>query len=276
MISKRKVKKYPYLLLGIIHLTMVFFTFYKSKNRKRSFILFLSYTGFAYLFEYFVVILNRGYVYRPKFMKEKNLDHILGSIWSQFFYVPTTALFISTFRFGWKVKVFFSFYFFCIERLFISMGIFKTRWWKTGYTFLLILVSFFANDLWVKLFNQRNPVVLWITFFQTIQVTWMNTSFLFAAMKKVRYGPRAIRSWEKHFIVGPAVGMFISLLITWQLRRDGIGGKIRSFLLMLFVDSLLIKQGQLKVKKGFFLPVSYSLILATGNLFQRWIYRHQK
>lgn len=88
MRSRKRVNRYPYIILASIHFVMLVLTLYKSRNRKRDMVLFLNFAGLAYMFEYIVVALLDGYVYKPKFIKQRNLHNIFGAIWSQFFYVP--------------------------------------------------------------------------------------------------------------------------------------------------------------------------------------------
>jgi hypothetical protein len=145
---KRKIKNnsVPFVVLLIVHVLILAFTFYKKRD-KSYFILLLSNIGFAYLFEYFVLNLFQGYTYKPKILKNRKLDNILGGVFSQAIYIPIIATTITAFRLGWKWKVFFTVYFTLIERLFIYWKIFKKRWWKTFYTFFFLLLFFMGSDI---------------------------------------------------------------------------------------------------------------------------------
>ena len=272
MRSNRKVNKYPYIILGILHFVMLLFTFYKSKDRKNHLVLLLSFTGFAYLFEYIVVALFDGYEYKPKFLKEKQLDNIFGSVLSQFFYVPTTALFITAFQLGWKVKLFFSLFFILIERLFITLGVYKNKWWKTSYTFGLIFISFIFNDIWYNAIQKRNPYILFVSFYHFIQVTWHNTVYILAVMRKFRFGKGLIFSWKENFIISQLIGILVPLILAWWLQKENTLAKINSLLLMMLVDLSLLNKRMLKVKSLLIFPVKYFIILFSADHYRKWVY----
>ncbi|WP_217224191.1 hypothetical protein [Desertibacillus haloalkaliphilus] len=270
--SKKMANKVPYLLLGVIHLFILVYTFYKSKDKKRHIILLLNYIGFAYIFDYIVVSLYSGYQYRPKFLKQKQLDDILGSVLSQFFYVPVTALFITSFHLGWKVKLLFTVCFSMIERLFIYLGIFKNNWWKTMYTFVLIFISFIINDIWYRQLKKENLFVTTISFFNMIQVTWMNIVFTFAVLRQLRYGSDWFFSWKEHFRVAPAIGLLISLLLAWGTRIGSWRAKLKLLCSMLVIDMFLMKEQLLKVKSFPILLTIYLLMIYSASYFKRLVF----
>jgi FlaA1/EpsC-like NDP-sugar epimerase len=146
MKKNSQYNKVPYIILLIIHGLLLFYTFYKNKDRKTLLVLWLSIIGFAHNFDYVVLVLLKGYKYIPKFLKQKDFDNILGAIFSQSIYVPSTALFITSFRLGWKIKVLFGVYFAIIERLFLRLGIYYNNWWSTLYTLFFTPIYFFISD----------------------------------------------------------------------------------------------------------------------------------
>ncbi|UCZ55014.1 hypothetical protein LGQ02_09945 [Bacillus shivajii] len=273
MKSKRKVNKYPYILLGIIHFIILIYTFYKSKDRKRHFVLLMNYAGFAYLFEYVVVALFDGYVYKPKFIKQKNIDSFVGALWSQFSYVPVIALFITVFQLKWRAKLLFAIFFVLIEKTFIRLGIYKNHWWKTKYTFACIFFSFIFNDKWYEQLTKRNRVILFLSYFNTIQVTWMNTVFLFVLLRKIRYGFGSFYSWKEHFKVGPAFGLLVSALLASFMKGGTFISKIHSFLLMSVMDQVLIKKRLLSIKNMFILPIIYVVTILCSTSYRKWVYK---
>ncbi|KAF0818184.1 hypothetical protein KIS4809_2986 [Bacillus sp. ZZV12-4809] len=273
MRSRRRVNKYPYIILGSIHLVMLVITLVKSRNRKRDMVLFLNYAGMAYIFEYIVVALFDGYVYKPKFIKQRNLDNIFGAIWSQFFYVPVTALFITVLNLGWRVKVLFSLYFVLIEKLFIFLGVFKNKWWKTRYTFCFILISFYCNDYWHEQLKKKRPLIMFISLFNIIQVTWMNTVYLFALLRKVRYGFPEFLSWKEHFIVGPFFGFLLSLATAFWTKKATFTSLFLNFLTMSMVDLFLIRKHLEKIKNPLNLPLIYSIIIMASHFYRKLIYK---
>ncbi|OIJ10863.1 hypothetical protein BKP35_13070 [Anaerobacillus arseniciselenatis] len=162
---KSRLNKYPFLIVGFIHLVMLIYTFYKSSDKKKHLVLLLNFVGFAYIFDYIIVVFLNGYKYKPCFLKQNYLDNIFGAVLSQFFYVPVTALFITVMKFGWISKILFSLYFVLIERLFVNLRIYKNKWRRTHYTFSLILVSFYFNDKWAEQIVKRNLIILFVSVF---------------------------------------------------------------------------------------------------------------
>jgi hypothetical protein len=77
-----------FFFLFIIHSVLLGFSFYKSKNRKLLFVLLSANMGFAYLLEYIVLNLFKGYRYKPKIMKKQIFDNIFGAILSQGVFLP--------------------------------------------------------------------------------------------------------------------------------------------------------------------------------------------
>ncbi len=53
---KKRRNFIPFLILFIIHASLLGFSFYKSKNKKHLFTLLMSNIGLAYLFEFIVLI----------------------------------------------------------------------------------------------------------------------------------------------------------------------------------------------------------------------------
>lgn len=87
---KTRTNAPPFLLLAAVHV-LLFFLFTIKKRKKQIWTLLFSNIGLAYFFEYLVLILLKGYSYKPKVHKNNALDQFLGAILSQGFYVPITA-----------------------------------------------------------------------------------------------------------------------------------------------------------------------------------------
>lgn len=273
MRNNRQRNRYPFIILGIIHSILLILALSKSKDRKRHIVLFLNYTGVAYLFEYIIVPLLDSYVYKPKLLKKHKLDKIFGAMLSQFFYVPVSALFITVFKLGWKIKLVFSLYFVLVEKLFIFLGVYKNKWWRTRYTFITILMSFYINDKWYEQLKKKNPFILFLSFFNLIQVTWMNLIFLFAVLKKVRYGFAPFLAWKEHFQLAPLVGFFVSIVSAWKIKEGSIASKCQALSLMLVIDLILLKKRMLKVKGTLYLPVIYLIFLGAAEYYKKLVYR---
>ncbi|WP_280772078.1 hypothetical protein [Salipaludibacillus daqingensis] len=270
---KKNKSKYPYILLGIIHLIMLIYTFYKSKQRKKHVVLLFSFIGWAYILDYIVIVLFQGYVYTPKFLKQKDLDNIFGSIMSQFFYVPVSALFITVFGLGWKVKLVFSICYSLIEIVFIYLGIFKHNWWKTKYTFVLIFSSFFFNDRWNKMITKEYPRMLFFSLFSFVQVTWMNIIFILAVLRMIKYGKKHNHSWKTHIKVAPLFGLLFGYVTTSLVKTGGLLSEVKSFLFMFTIDLILLQKRMLKTKSFIILPFIYITTITSAKYFKKLVYQ---
>ncbi|NMD69291.1 hypothetical protein HHO41_03250 [Bacillus sp. DNRA2] len=272
MRSKKSRNKYPYIILGVIQFVLLVLSFYKSTDRKKHLVLFFNYVGIAYIFEYFVVPLFNGYVYKPKFFKDKMVDSIFGAVWSQAFYVPVAALFITVFGLSWKIKLLFSTYFILIERLFIYLGVYKNNWWKTVYTFVFTFISFLINDIWDKQLEKRNKFFLFLSHFNIIQMTGNNLAYVLALMKKIRYGLPPILSWKEHFKLSPFWVYIVSTFTAWWMKDAGILPKLKSLLVMMMTDLVFIKSKLLKVKQFRYLLVMYFIIIQSASFSRKLVY----
>jgi hypothetical protein len=254
-----KYNKVPYIILLIIHVLLLFYTFYKNKDRKTLLVLLLSIIGFANNFEYVILVLFKAYKYIPKIFTKKAFDNILGTIFSQAIYVPSVALFITSFGLGWKVNVLFGIYFALIERLFKRLAIFKNNWWSTFFTLNLIPVYFFISDKWYEHLQKRNPIVLLISFFHIVHTIWLNAFFGLALLRTIRGGFGVYHSWEEHFKVIKIYSLFISLITTWLLKEEsGWFSRIKVLCSVLLTDFLIRKWSIIKIKAE-----SYPLVLLT-------------
>lgn len=174
--KKNQNSKY-YLVLIVSHLFLLLYVLYKKKERKTIFFTFLSIAGLAFYFEYPLYIL-KAYKYKTNLLKNKEKDNSFGSVLSQGLFVPTIAIFISSFQLGWKIKFLFAMYFMLIERMFIKINIFQNRWWHTIYTMLSIFTYFFISDVWYKELKKGNKFILKMTQYNTFHIIYMNLLFL--------------------------------------------------------------------------------------------------
>jgi hypothetical protein len=268
---KKKVNKKskPFIILLILHVMILVFTFHKKRD-KSYFVLLLSNIGFAYLFEFFVLNLFQAYTYYPNILKNRKLDNYLGAIFSQAIYVPIVATAITAFKLKWKWKLFFSFYFVMIEHLFIQLKIFRNNWWKTSYTFLFLLICFFGSDKWYQLLNKKLPFVKWITSYMAIYSYNMNVFFILSVFKLLKMGNGVFESWKKHFTIVPFYSYFISAitLITYKTKRKY--SNLLGVLFLSFIDYILYLCKIFKHKRLIFVlfPLHVVMFLISTKLFQ--------
>jgi hypothetical protein len=275
---QKKYHKYPYLLLLFIHSSLLIYTFFKSKNRKRTFIALISNIGMAYIFEYFTYNVFKAYRYKPALLRNKNLDSILGAIFSQAIFIPFTAVYISVFHLGWKFKLLASLYFATIEHLFVRMGIYTHYWWKTIYTLTLLPVYFTITSKWEELLKKRNPVILIVSYFNLILVTSVNFLFIQSIMGKVRFGFRRFTSWREHFILMPLYSIIVGLFTAQTLKeKNTLIVNLKFLFYRLLLDWLLVKIKIVKfTKKKVLHNLPYHvLMLLLANYYKSLVYKRK-
>lgn len=274
----KKTNRIPFIILIIIHTCMLIYTFYKNKDRKRLFILLMSNIAFAYLFEYIILILFQAYRYKPCFFKNKHIDNTLGAVLSQIIYVPFTAVFITAFQYGWKVKLFFVAYFVAIEKLFIKMRIFKTNWWKTIYTAIFIPIFFIISNFWYKHLKRGTPSILHISLFNMLIVVCSNVLYALAILKKLRFGLGSFHSWREHFILVPFYTITCSILTTLSLKQGNRLANVKVFSFSLVADWILKKSGLVKINfsLGYLNMLYHLFILLISSYFKKLLFSVEK
>jgi hypothetical protein len=249
MRKPKKRNKIPFIILFIIHSSMLGYSFYKSKNKKQLFTLLMADIGFAYLLEYVVLNLFNAYTYKPRIIKKNFFDNVFGAILSQGIFVPFTAVFSTVVRIGWVGKLLGGVYFTLVELLFLRLKVYKHNWWRTIYTLILIPLYFVISDWWNILLGKRNPLVRFISLFLMILVTEANLLFLFALTRKVRFGAGKFHSWKEHFIIVPLYAITLSLFSTVSfLKQNNWSAKLKVLLMTIGLDQIFKKRKVIKEK----------------------------
>lgn len=275
--KKRSANQYPFIFLTIIHVGMLLFTFYKGKDRKQLVILLLSNIAKAYLFEYIAFNIFQSYIYKPKFFKIRALDNTIGAILSQAIFVPITALFITCFKLGLKGKLLFTMYFVIIEKVFIQLGVFKTKWWRTSYTAALLPLYFLLSDYWGKHLKKRTPLVQFLTLFNSLIVINSTILYSLAIFRKLRFGIRYNHSWREHFIIVPLYTIVQAKITTWSVYKNNYFNKYIVFILRLLFDWLLKKSKILKSKLPYLTEVLiHILMFFLAQVLKRLVYSSEK
>ncbi|MBB6453357.1 hypothetical protein HNQ94_001805 [Salirhabdus euzebyi] len=274
---KRKLHKnsYPFFILFVIHTGLLFYTFYKKKPRKPIFVLLMSNIGMAYLFEYIVLNIFQAYKYKPKIISKPYLDNIFGAMLSQTIFVPFTAVYLTVFKMNWLKRILISFYFLAIEKLFIRLKIYKTYWWKSIYTFLLITIFFLISDLWHRQLKKGKESVMFLSLFFMTMVTGANLLYVMAVARKFRFGRGRFHSWKEHFIVAPLYSISLSLFTAWMVfKNGGINGFIKSFVFVKIVDWCITSRRIVKQNfQSFLLNNSiHACMICLTYQYKKWIY----
>jgi len=270
-----KKNSVPFFILIFIHTFLIGVTVHKRMKIKKSiYILLLSNMGFAYLFEYFVLNVFKGYIYKPKVLKNHSLDNVFGAFLSQGIFVPFTAVYLTMSKAGWMLKLFGSMYFTFIEILFLKLGVYNHRWWKTIFTFILIPFYFKWSDFWYSCMMKNKEVIRFISLFMMIMVTETNLFLLLAIIRKFRFGLGKVHTWTEHFIISPLYSITISLFTAFILRKYHDGrAKIVVILVAASLNWFFVRIKLLKNNLGLkeYIFIRTVMVIIYGQ-YRKWVY----
>lgn len=272
--KRKRRNKYPFILLLVIHSTLLIYTFLKKKERRTISVLLMVNMGMAFIFEYFVLHLFGAYRYKPKIMKNNYFDNYFGAILSQAIYIPFTGVFLSAFKLNWKIKSLFIFYFHLVERLFLHLKIYKTRWWNPIITTFLLPIYFFLSDKWYEQLQKRNPFILFVSLFLAIMGTGFNAVYFAALTGNFRFGRGLIHRLGEHFVYAPLYSVVLSLFSAWVIRKGKWLARVGILLFGLMVDWVLFRFRI--VKRNYSIPylnvIIHIFMIGMSEFYKRLIY----
>jgi len=263
----------PFLILFIIHTFLICLAFYKSKNKKNALIFLGTVMGFAYLLEFFVLNLFKGYKYKPKVLKNKSLDNILGGFLSQSIFVPFTAVYLTITKSGLIKKLLGGVYFSLIEIIFLRLGLYEHNWWRTTYTLILIPIYFLLSDIWYYLLVKKNELVRKLSFFLLIMVTETNLFLILAILRKIRFGWGRYHAWTEHFLITPLYSITISIATYFTLKKQNNGwAKLKILLFDASLYQIFVKTNILKTKiKLFNYILMKGVMVMVYGAYRKWV-----
>ncbi|WP_160723897.1 hypothetical protein [Bacillus sp. USDA818B3_A] len=264
----------PFLALAFIHLGL-FLLLLKRKRQKDIWILLLSNIGFAYLFEYPTLNLFNGYKYKPSIMKKRVFDSILGAIFSQAFYVPIAATFLTLLNKNWKWKINFSIFYYFIEKLFLRLHIYKVNWWKPIYTLVLLNVYFYISDGFYKALSTQKKWAMAIAHYFSIEVVWVTLMYISAMKRYIRFGRGSFHTWTEHFKIIPLYSLILSFIAAFTSSKTGLFYRSLPTLSQIIIDIILVKMNILKVNTKPFLVTCFRYLVMTfiSRFFYKTIYK---
>ncbi|MBU9711645.1 hypothetical protein [Evansella tamaricis] len=163
-----------YMLICLFSIALLGATYRNSDIKTKRFVypLFLTYAGINYIFDFFVLVLAKGYRYKPKYLKKTYLDNLLGANMSQLLIVPTSGVFLSIFRLNFIWGLLSSTLFFFIEKLFLKLNVYKHGWWSEYYTLIGLNIFYFVAKRWSEqLIDKNNSWIQYITVYLSIFVS---------------------------------------------------------------------------------------------------------
>jgi len=243
---KTRTNAPPFLLLAAVHV-LLFFLLTLNRRQKQIWTLLFSNIGLAYFFEYLVLILLKGYSYKPKVHKNNALDQFLGAILSQGFYVPITATLLTLYRKNryWKLSITLIYY--AIERLFLRLKIYKAYWWKPSYTVFFLMVYFSISDWFYRALIAKKKSVLVLAQYLTTEVIGLTWIYLSSVGKKVRFWPRRYHSWHEHFVLAPLYSLVCAVFFVSNSSKKGVLPRLKIFIGLTGMDWIMKQAGLLKM-----------------------------
>lgn len=262
MKRKKLVKKnaFPFLLLAVIHV-LLFSIFAKRSRRKNIWILLLSNVGMAYLFEYPVLNLFKGYSYKPYILKKQAHDQILGAIFSQALYVPVTATLLTLYGKNRYWKLGSTLIYYGIEHYFLYLKIYKAYWWKPIYTLFFMNIYFYISDWFYKALNAKKEWALIIAQYLSTEVIGSTLLYITAVNRKVRFGRGLYHSWREHYILVPIYSLIRSICLVKNSTKPGLTPRLTMFLGSLLADLILERTGLLKLQMNKFWSIAFHTVM---------------
>lgn len=268
MRKNKLVKKnfIPFLLLAVVHV-LLFFIFTKRSRQKDIWILLLSNIGMAYLFEYPVLNLFKGYSYKPHILKIKAHDQILGAIFSQALYVPITATLLTLNQRNryWKLGVTLVYY--VIERYFLRLKIYKSFWWKPSYTVFFMNLYFYISDWFYKALNAKKEWALIIAQYLSTEVIGVTLLYLSAVSRMVRFGRGFYHSWYEHFIIAPIYSLIRTVFLVKNSSKHGLQQRIKMFIGLIGMDVVLERTGLVKLRLNKLWNMTFNAVMVFISRF---------
>lgn len=268
-----------YILLAAITIISIGFILYKSNNRKLDFGFGLAMLGATFHAEFTLLVALNAYRYYPQIFNDPFLDSVLGNYVSQTSIAASIGLTVI-----YKLPAIWNFiipgiYFF-VDILFVNLGLYQHLWFKSWYTFILAILSFFIAHKWYHyMLNHPNLFMYYLTLHMGARAL-----FSLAIVFKYFFAIEVInivifdefsRNQAFFIILYDSIWIIIMMIIHGlNIKWLGKG----AFLVCLFIiQYILIKiVGIISVKNGWFLIItllniagSYIAVVVTDYLLNK-------
>ncbi|WP_134685696.1 hypothetical protein [Brevibacillus migulae] len=202
----------PYLLIILVCFSMFLWLIARTRSYQ-TVILYLTYVGMVYIFEYFVLVILDAYAYIPHFIANPYLDNMLGAFVSNFVIVPVLASLIAVLQLhvGWIIAI--SLLLCGIEWLFLQLGIYQLHWWKISYTFPGLLFFFWLTRLWYRKVMDGNRIYQYITFLMFTFTVVDSAVFLLLLSGIRQFQPGVYENMYRDDVFFSALYAFIKMLV---------------------------------------------------------------
>ena len=173
-----------FLSLLLISFLLILLTYKRKHYFGRNLAVYFLIAGLSFIFDFFILILFHAYTYYPLVLKDRWADDILGSLFSQGFFIPSIMMIIAAYQLKTSRVIFIIIGIAIIEELFLFLGLYEHNWWHTIYTMAILFAGSFFVKWWRKLLDNPPVYVRFTTLFMLFTVLFNTASFLFAMIFK--------------------------------------------------------------------------------------------
>lgn len=171
------------------------FISYRNNRTSLLFVFLFAVSGVTLFFDYLIYVWGNAYLYQPNFIKGR-YDSYLGALINGYILSSFAILFI-VLRGKWIWAIVAAAFFSGIELLFEHLGVFHTNWWRTWYTFIILIPYFFVVKMWwIHLPKRRSK---WLLFGTTLAIFYS----IYTQLSIFLYAVLQIRTfhvgWIEHF-----------------------------------------------------------------------------
>lgn len=264
-----------YLSFGFGSVLLFFFTLWKSFiPRSKALLVYLSFSGLAYILEYVIKVIFYSYNYYPHVFENRWYDSLFGAVISQGIIVPSIAMCIVAFRLNTLWVVGFCFLIMGVEELFLRLKIYEHHWWETIYTGILTFIGFNMAKWWERLLVNRKPWMDMVNIY-LILILFSNTVvYLLTSLFKgplFHMGVFQDRLRDSTFIEALLIFIY-SIVVSFMIQQKW---KWRWFLGIYFVSwgfaALFEEMGVLEFFH-FWNPALFACIPVLVALFTYWLF----
>ncbi|MFY4776831.1 hypothetical protein [Metabacillus sp. RGM 3146] len=207
--------------------------------------LWLFNSGLSYMFELVVLVIFKGYQYKPGFFQDPFEDSIFGSIFSQGISVPLAAAIAAIYKVKLPGILFISFMLASVEELFLSIGIYEHYWWKSFYTMILLPMLFYLSKCWHLLLQRNSRLTFAITLYFGISTLSISATWLATAIHPFfQFHLGIFQEQNRDHTLGNALYCILSGVIYTMIPfSESIQKRLLAFGFLILADVLLILNG---------------------------------
>ena len=270
-----------YILLSLLSAISLAFVLYKSNNRKFDIGFGLATLGTTFHAEFTLLVVFNAYRYFPKIFDDPFLDSVFGNYISQLS-VASTVMLVIIYRIPIVWTIIIAETYFLIDIFFVDLGVYLHLWYKSWYTFVLVLLSLLIANKWYhRLLDHPRPLLYYLTLHLAARAL-----FSLAIVFKYFFALEVINSFvfaefarnqAFHIILYDSIWVIIMMIIHGLNMKWLWKGVF--FVFLFIIQYILIKvAGIITVKNGWFLTItllnifgSYMAVVVTDYLLRKGI-----